>query len=101
MTIYQRLAATGVPGARIAFTDRGRTKTFPFFTYTVSGGESFADDATYARVPRHRAELHLAEYDEDTIDRFEEVVKSIGPYSIDEEWGEGEVIVSFDFIDGE
>ena len=54
---YAALTALGIPGRFEAYPV-GKAPAPPFFVYTVDGnGEFYADDGTFARLPRMHVEL--------------------------------------------
>jgi hypothetical protein len=54
---YDALTALGIPGRFEAYPV-GKAPAPPFFVYTVDGhGEFYADDGTFARLPRIHVEL--------------------------------------------
>jgi len=70
------------PGTYIAY-DQGHAPALPWFAYSPRrGGEVFADDENYSRLPRYRVELLFKEMDKDLIARFEEALSQLGTWSL-------------------
>lgn len=97
--VFSTLAATGIPGTRNAWTLDKRPNP-PRFIYRLDdGGETYADNANYAALPRYRAELSLGDDDPALLEAFTAAVASLGPYSYGEEWDADDAmpVHTFDF----
>lgn len=89
--VYSALReATGLPGTKYAWP-LGSAPPLPWFVYyRARGGEVHADNTNYHLLPRYVAELYLAENVPETVDAFEEAVRSLGTFTRRDEWLEGE-----------
>lgn len=97
--VFERLSASGIPGAKLAFQE-GHAPPLPFFVYLERRGlEVFANNENFAKIQRYRAELYQRENDPDLRERFEAAVASIGPFKSYEEWVPTEqcLMTTYDF----
>lgn len=97
--VYTTLSATGLKGAQSAWPI-GAAPPLPWFVYyREDGGEVFADDSNYSKLPRFRAELWTSQNDETVRASFEAALSEIGPFSTNEGWvpSENAYMVAYTF----
>lgn len=100
--LYALLRSTGLDGAKQAYPDGGAPKP-PFFIYSLdSGGEVFADNASFLRMPRYRVQLVERHADADVESRLLAALESeYGAVTVHEDWVQSEHarIVSYYFTE--
>ena len=97
---YAALAALGLPGRYEAYPVNKAPEP-PFFVYTVDDqGETYADNGTYARLPRIHVELFEKSADPALEARVRDALEgAFGPVEQVGEWSQSEMchIEQFDF----
>lgn len=97
---YAALTAIGLSGRYEAYPV-GKAPAPPFFVYTVDGnGEMYADNGTYARLPRIHVELFEKSADPSLEARVRDALESaFGPVEQVGSWSQSEMchIEQFDF----
>jgi len=56
-TVYSTLKSVGIPGTMFAWSLGGAPPLPWFVYYQARGGETFADNSNYHKLPRYRAAL--------------------------------------------
>lgn len=70
------------PGTYEAW-DTGKAPALPWFAWSYRrGGEFFADDSNYSRLPHYRVELLFKEMDPELIGRFEDALSRLGTWRL-------------------
>lgn len=84
--VFQKLKESGLPGVKVAWQE-GHAPPLPWFTYKRKrGGDLFADDSNYSKLPRYEVELYQRENDPETRELLEERIAEIGPFTAYETW---------------
>lgn len=84
--VYTTLKTSGLPGTKAAWPV-GKAPELPWFVYKQDrGGEVFADNSNYEHMRRYTAELYMKDYDQEVVDRFEEALAVLSPYTSNESW---------------
>lgn len=95
--LYQTLSEV-CPGTYAAYKP-GNAPPLPWFVYKVDrGGEVFADNTNYSKIPRYRVELLMKEKDPSLVDSFEAALRSIGTWRLyDADYIDSEGCVMHDY----
>lgn len=89
--VYKAMTALGIKGTHQAYPEGGAPKP-PFFVYDLdSGGEDFADDSSWARLPRYRVQLLEKQADAALeAEALSALEAEFGPVKTYEDWSQSE-----------